>query len=381
VKEDIFKPMKGNELKSAEKKDKERRKKYDIEEVQIGYDSAGQYEYFDTNEPLEDGDFAFRAWIATSADETRQEPRYFSTREAAEDFIDEHGLDYPVPYRDESIDFAMPVPQKEKLGEKKMKNFGVPESILPDFKNLSGIKEDFLTTKGFDKALNINKELDRIERYFNNPDYVPNTRDLKIITIAKKLSENQPLSVEEISMITGMTRMGINKMISRSLGKLRKRITKDPQYADLLPEKVKLESITRLLEEKGIKLEQSDEDYALAGKLVDYYDESGRLDPIDDDLVLSWADEKGINLGDKAEIIKQLANEIIGADEVGEEGDDDIEEEQTTTAEPGTETEPTTEPTTKPKRSPLSPTPGIQPKPKAKRDIDLFMRSRTNGRV
>ena len=83
LKKDIFKPA---SRKEAAKRRKKYGQKFDIEEVEIGLDSAGKYEYYDTGRVLEDGDYAFRVTVETAIDE---EYIYFEDRIEAEKFIEE----------------------------------------------------------------------------------------------------------------------------------------------------------------------------------------------------------------------------------------------------------------------------------------------------
>lgn len=57
--------------------------------------------------------------------------------------------------------------------------------------------------------------------------------------------------------------------------------------------------------------EQSDEDYSKAGRLADYYNEVEEVGPITDEFVTEWAEKYKIDVGD-IEVVKQLANEIVG---------------------------------------------------------------------
>jgi len=88
--------------------------------------------------------------------------------------------------------------------------------------------EDVLARKELQYKINLDKELDRIDKALDNPDYELSNTDMKVLDISKKLSEGKPLSTDEVSFLTGISRMGVDKIVKRALGKMKKTITGDP---------------------------------------------------------------------------------------------------------------------------------------------------------
>jgi DNA-directed RNA polymerase subunit M/transcription elongation factor TFIIS/DNA-directed RNA polymerase specialized sigma subunit len=256
---------------------------------------------------------------------------------------------------------------------RELSKYSIGDEMAEDFSKLSGVpvKEDYLGRKELALKIDFDKELDRIENSLSNPDYKPTKKDMQIIEVAKKLLDNEALTTAEISLITGLSRVGIDGIVKRSLGKLRKEIMKNPEYQEMLPERVnkiyealkeyveQTPSIMRstgglyegkpLFHSKGFKImkgvdgfnimnpegdivnsadtesqafellgmalrdvglfEQSDEDYHLAGRAVIAYQTKGTTEPIAD-FVTGWYQEQGIQ-GGNVDTIRQLADEIL----------------------------------------------------------------------
>jgi len=186
-------------------------------------------------------------------------------------------------------------------------------------------------------VINLDKELIDLEKRLDKENYIPTKRDMMILNIRKKLSSAEalepgesPLTTAEFAFYYGMSRPRVDQLGRDVITHARKDVMKkaqDPAYRESLPDAVKdrikggklldvpIELPEEMMEDfnklAGIN-EQSDEDYAKAGKLADYYHEVEEVGPITDEFVLAWADRYEVDLGDKANTIKKIANEIVG---------------------------------------------------------------------
>jgi len=186
--------------------------------------------------------------------------------------------------------------------------------------------------------VNLDKELIDLEkRLDSNKNYIPTKRDMMILNIRKKLSSTEalesgesPLTTAEFAFYYGLSRPRVDQLGRDVVHHLRKDVitkARDPKYRESLPQavvdKIKGDKLMNApvelpkeMEEDFNKLsginEQSDEDYAKAGKLADYYNEVKEVGPITDEFVIQWAERFEIDLGEKLEKIKQFANEIVG---------------------------------------------------------------------
>jgi len=96
-------------------------------------------------------------------------------------------------------------------------------------KESNPIDEDVLAKQRTSGEMNINKELDRLDKVLDDPDYELTNYDMQVISVAKKLSEDQPLSTAETAFLMGMSRMGVDKLVKKATQvKMRKKITGDP---------------------------------------------------------------------------------------------------------------------------------------------------------
>lgn len=69
----------------------------------------------------------------------------------------------------------------------------------------------------------------------------PDKKDMKILELAKKVTENKPLTDEEIAMIFGVSKMAISKIEQKALGTARKFIKKTPGREDQLKDLMRSE--------------------------------------------------------------------------------------------------------------------------------------------
>lgn len=110
----------------------------------------------------------------------------------------------------------------------------VKNEALPGKKGATALEDEKMDLSKLDIALKaVEAKLDKDEDLDKN--------DLKVLTLAKKVSNNQPLTDEEIAWIFGVSKMYISKIERKALDKAKKYIKKTPGKEDELRDMAKTE--------------------------------------------------------------------------------------------------------------------------------------------